>query len=297
MLALQWDHWRLDLERRPYIMGVVNVTPDSFSDGGDFLDAETAILQGLELVKDGADLLDVGGESTRPGSNPISESEERARVLPVIAALSGRVEVPISIDTCKASVAEAALAAGASMINDISAGRFDPDLLRVAARAEVPLILMHMKGQPRTMQDNPVYEDLLGEISTFLQDAAAKAEAAGVRPERIVIDPGIGFGKTYDHNLILINRLEELLALGRPLLLGPSRKAFLGAILNGAPAKERDVATAAILGLAAYKGAHILRTHNVALTHQAVLVGAAVKRERVSIENAQRAHSPLLAEG
>ena len=283
MLTLKWDRWRLDLERRPYIMGVVNVTPDSFSDGGDFFDAETAIRQGLALVKDGADILDIGGESVRPGSDPISEALEKERVLPVITALVGRVEVPISIDTCKAGVAEAALAAGASMINDISAGRFDPEVLRVAARAHVPLALMHMKGRPRTMQDNPVYQDLIGEISSFLEEAAARAEAAGVRPEHIIIDPGIGFGKTFDHNLVLINRLEELLALGRPLLLGPSRKAFLGAILNGAPPKERDVATAAILGLAAYKGAHILRTHNVDLARQALLVAAAVKRERVAL--------------
>ena len=285
MLTLKWDRWRLDLERRPYIMGVVNVTPDSFSDGGDFFDAETAIRQGLALVKDGADILDIGGESVRPGSDPISEALEKERVLPVITALVGRVEVPISIDTCKAGVAEAALATGASMINDISAGRFDPEVLQVAGRADVPLVLMHMKGRPRTMQDNPVYQDLIGEISSFLEEAAARAEAAGVRPEHIIIDPGIGFGKTFDHNLVLINRLEELLALGRPLLLGPSRKAFLGAILNGAPPKERDVATAAILGLAAYKGAHILRTHNVDLARQALLVAAAVKRERVSLSN------------
>jgi len=285
MLTLKWDRWRLDLERRPYIMGVVNVTPDSFSDGGDFFDAQTAIRQGLALVKDGADILDIGGESVRPGSDPISEALEKERVLPVITALVGRVEVPISIDTCKAGVAEAALATGASMINDISAGRFDPEVLQVAGRADVPLVLMHMKGRPRTMQDNPVYQDLIGEISSFLEEAAARAEAAGVRPEHIIIDPGIGFGKTFDHNLVLINRLEELLALGRPLLLGPSRKAFLGAILNGAPPKERDVATAAILGLAAYKGAHILRTHNVDLARQALLVAAAVKRERVSLSN------------
>jgi len=285
MLTLKWDRWRLDLERRPYIMGVVNVTPDSFSDGGDFFDAETAIRQGLALVKDGADILDIGGESVRPGSDPISEALEKERVLPVITALVGRVEVPISIDTCKAGVADAALATGASMINDISAGRFDPEVLRVAGRADVPLVLMHMKGRPRTMQDNPVYQDLIGEIASFLEEAAARAEAAGVRPEHIIIDPGIGFGKTFDHNLVLINRLEELLALGRPLLLGPSRKAFLGAILNGAPPKERDVATAAILGLAAYKGAHILRTHNVDLARQALLVAAAVKRERVSLSN------------
>jgi dihydropteroate synthase len=264
-------------------MGVVNVTPDSFSDGGDFFDAETAVLQGLEMVKDGADILDIGGESARPGSDPISEAQEKERVLPVIAALAGRVEVPISIDTCKAGVAEAALAAGASMINDISAGRLDPEVLGVAARAGVPVALMHMKGRPRTMQDNPVYEDLIGEISSFLEEAAARAEAAGVRRELIIIDPGIGFGKTFDHNLILINRLEELIGLGRPLLLGPSRKAFLGAILNGAPPKERDVATAALLSLAAYKGAHIFRTHNVDLARQALLVAAAVKRERVAL--------------
>jgi len=276
---LTWGRWSLDLGVRPHIMGVINVTPDSFSDGGDFYTFESALEQGWSLVKAGADLLDVGGESTRPGSERISEAEERSRVLPLIEALADRIPVPISIDTYRAGIAQDALRAGASIINDISAGRLDPEILKVAARAGVPLILMHMKGQPKSMQDHPTYDDLMAEIKMFLADAMQRAEAAGVSREMIILDPGLGFGKTYDHNLILLNRLEELVALGRPLLIGASRKAFLGQILGGAPPKERDVATAAASVLAAYKGGCILRVHEVRPTREALLVTRAVMRE------------------
>lgn len=278
---LEWGRWKLDLSARPHIMGVVNVTPDSFSDGGDFFDKDAAVAQGLSLAEAGADILDVGGESTRPGSEPISEAEEIGRVIPVIEALAGRLDLPIAVDTCKSGVALEALNAGASMLNDISAGRFDPRILEVAASSGVPVILMHMKGQPRTMQDNPVYDDLIGEIKSFLIEARQRAEGAGVRREMIILDPGVGFGKTFDHNLILINRLEELLNIGQPLLLGPSRKAFIGAILGGAPPKEREIGTAAIAALAAYKGAHILRVHDVGLAREILAVVQAVRRERV----------------
>ncbi|MBW2622602.1 MAG: dihydropteroate synthase, partial [Deltaproteobacteria bacterium] len=204
-------------------MGVVNITPDSFSDGGRFHDSKKAVAHGLELVKAGADIIDVGGESTRPSANAVSRDEELERIIPVIEGLFGQVNVPISVDTYKSEVAKEALKAGASIINDISAGRFDPELVRLAAKEEVPLILMHMKGQPRTMQENPTYRDLLAEVKSFLSEAAESAEKAGVPRERIIIDPGIGFGKTFDHNLILLNRLEEFAALNRPLLVGPSR--------------------------------------------------------------------------
>ena len=277
--VMQWGRWSMDFSERPLIMGVINVTPDSFSDGGDFLSSERAIEQGIRLAEEGADILDLGGESTRPGAEEVGATEELARVIPVIEALTARTSVPISIDTYKAEVAEASVGAGAAIINDISAGLLDPEILRVAARLDVPLVLMHMKGQPRTMQENPEYDDLMGEIKAFLADAARRAEAAGVRADRIILDPGIGFGKTFDHNLILLNRLREFQELGRPILLGPSRKAFLGRILGGAPPKDRDVATAAAVTLGAYNGAAILRVHNVDLARQVLAVTAAVLRE------------------
>ncbi|MFH1135624.1 MAG: dihydropteroate synthase [Pseudomonadota bacterium] len=277
--VLKWGTWSLDLSVRPLVMGVVNVTPDSFSDGGDFLAAETAIRQGLDLAAAGADILDLGGESTRPGAEFVSEEEEKARVLPVIEALAGRIGIPISIDTYKAGVARAALAAGAAMVNDISAGLFQPEILRVAARAGVPVALMHIKGEPRNMQKNPVYEDIMGEIKAFLADAVRRAEEAGVRSDLIILDPGLGFGKTYDHNLILINRLGEFKTLGKPLLVGPSRKAFLGHVLGGAPPRERDGATAVVAALAAYNGADILRVHQVRPVRETMTVVRAVMAE------------------
>lgn len=280
-LNLARDRWVLGLEVRPHIMGIINVTPDSFSDGGDFLAYETAVAQGLTLVNDGADLLDIGGESTRPGAPQVSEAEELARVIPVIKALAAQVSVPISIDTYKALVARKALEAGASIINDISAGRFDPEMFQVAANFGVPIILMHMKGRPQNMQINPVYDDVVAEVKSFLSEAASGAEAAGIAPEKVIIDPGIGFGKTFDHNLILINRLNELAELGRPLMVGPSRKAFLGKILDGAPPKDRDLATATVAALCAYQGANILRVHDVKSTKIALTVTAAVLREHV----------------
>ncbi|MBW1708942.1 MAG: dihydropteroate synthase [Deltaproteobacteria bacterium] len=262
-------------------MGVINVTPDSFSDGGDCYAHDTAVTYGLRLAEAGADILDIGGESTRPGAESVSEDEELRRVIPVIEGLAGKVDVPLSVDTCKAGVAEAALKAGASIVNDISAGRMDPKLLHVTARAGVPLILMHMKGEPRTMQVNPTYKDLIGEIKSFLLEAANRAEKAGVSREMIIIDPGIGFGKTFDHNLTLINRLEEIINLEYLVMIGASRKAFLGKILGGALPKERDIGTAAVTALAAYKGAHILRVHNIELAKQTLAVVNAVKQEKI----------------
>lgn len=275
----QWGKWTLDLSSRPHIMGIVNVTPDSFSDGGDFFSPQKAIDQGLALVEEGADILDVGGESTRPGAPQVGEQEEVDRVIPVIEALAAEVDVPISIDTYKSSVAREALNAGAAIVNDVSAGRLDPEIFNVTARAGAPLILMHMKGVPRNMQDNPVYDDLLGEIRTFLDEAVQKAMGAGVPKEMIILDPGIGFGKTFQHNLILINRLRELTTGEHPWLVGPSRKAFLGHILGGAPPKQRDDATSVITALAAYNGADILRVHNVGRAREALTVVGAVMEE------------------
>ena len=276
---LTWANWSLDLSARTHIMGIVNVTPDSFSDGGDFYSTEAAVAQGRLLAEAGADILDVGGESTRPGSSAADHEEELGRVIPVIEALAAEIKIPISIDTTKSAVAEAALESGASIVNDISAGRFDPEIVKVAARAKTPLILMHMKGRPRTMQNHPVYEDLMGEITGFLLTAAGRAEAAGVSRDLIVLDPGIGFGKTFDHNLVILNRLEDMTKLGYPLLVGHSRKAFLGHLLDGAQPKEREVATNAVTALAAYKGVHIIRTHDVAQARQTLAVVNAIMRE------------------
>ncbi len=250
-------------------MGVVNVTPDSFSDGGLYHDADKAVARGLELAAEGADILDVGGESTRPGSRPVPEDEETRRVVPVIAALRKRTQALISVDTTKAAVARAALDAGADIVNDTSALRFDPAMAGVAARAGAGLVLMHMQGTPQTMQDAPRYADLLGEIGSFLADRLRVAAAAGIPVERVIVDPGIGFGKTFEDNLELLRRQEVFQALGRPLLVGFSRKAFLGRILDRTPA-ERLEGTIAAAALAVERGAHILRVHDVGPVARAV---------------------------
>jgi dihydropteroate synthase len=277
---LTWGGFSLNLDDRPHVMGVVNITPDSFSDGGDFLDPGLAVEHGLRLAAEGADILDVGGESTRPGAEAVDAVRETARVVQVVRELVRQTGLPVSIDTYKSAVARAALEAGASMINDVSAGRFDPEILDLAARAGVPIILMHMKGRPRNMQKNPVYDDLLGEISSFLAEAAGRAEEAGVDPDLVLVDPGLGFGKTFDHNVTLINRLAELARLGRPLVVGPSRKAFLGHILGGAAPKDREAATAAAATICAYNGAHVLRVHSVETVREALAVVRAVKKEQ-----------------
>ena len=225
----------------PSIMGVVNVTPDSFSDGGKFLAAEAALEQALTLVREGAAVVDIGGESTRPGSEAVSAPEERRRVLPVVGALAGSVGVPISVDTMKAEVARRALAAGATIVNDVSALRFDDEMADVVAESGCPVCLMHMKGQPRTMQDDPRYDDVVDEVLRFLEERLAFALARGVREDQVMVDPGIGFGKTVAHNLALLDGLDRFASLGRPVLLGASRKRFLGAI----PAPSRQTASSA----------------------------------------------------
>jgi dihydropteroate synthase len=256
-------------------MGVVNVTPDSFSDGGLYLDAGKAVARGLELAAEGADILDVGGESTRPGSRPTPEAEETERVVPVIAALHEKTSALISVDTTKAAVARAALDAGADIVNDTSALRFDPAMAGVVARSGAGLVLMHMQGTPLTMQDAPRYDDLLGEIRAFLAERIRVAAAAGIPEERVIVDPGIGFGKTFEDNLALLRGQEALHTLGRPLLMGFSRKAFLGRILDRPPA-ERLEGTIAAAVLAVERGAHILRVHDVGPVARAVRTAEAI---------------------
>jgi dihydropteroate synthase len=257
----------------PKLMGVVNVTPDSFSDGGRYLDADTAIAHGVELVRDGAEILDVGGESTRPGAEPVGAGEELRRVEPVVAGLAGVATV--SIDTSKAAVAEAAIDAGAGIVNDVTALRGDAKMAGLCAERGVGVVLMHMPGDPRTMQDEPAYGDVVDEIKSFLGERVEAAVAAGIAEERIWLDPGIGFGKTVEHNLELLRRLAELRELGRPLVIGTSRKSFIGKI-DGSEVDERLGGSVASSVLAAAEGADVLRVHDVAETAQAVRVAEAV---------------------
>jgi dihydropteroate synthase len=277
--TLRWSDHILNLDHRTHIMGILNVTPDSFSDGGRFFEADKAIEHGLEMARDGADIIDVGGESTRPYSRRISAGEEIDRVIPVIKGLCKELSIPISIDTYKAEVAREALASGASVVNDISALRFDPQMGPITAQAGVPLILMHIKGTPEVMQDNPTYEDLISEILGFLKDAMERARAAGIREDLIMVDPGIGFGKTFDHNLIIIKELSRFEALQRPIVLGTSNKAFIGHVLNK-EAHERDTGTMATIAAGVMNGAHIVRAHSVKKAVETVRMIDAVKRGR-----------------
>jgi dihydropteroate synthase len=254
-------------------MGVVNVTPDSFSDGGRYLDAGAAIRHGEELVRDGADILDVGGESTRPGAVEVDEAEELRRVEPVVKALAGNESV--SIDTSKLAVAEAALDAGASIVNDVTALQRDPGMAGLCAERGVGVVLMHMPGNPRTMQDDPAYEDVVDDVKAFLAGRMEFAMGEGVGEERIWLDPGIGFGKTLEHNLELLRRLEELRDLGRPLVIGASRKSFIGKV-DGSAVGHRIGGSIASAVLAAAEGADVLRVHDVAETAQALTVTRAV---------------------
>jgi dihydropteroate synthase len=263
----------------PAIMGVINVTPDSFSDGGDNLQPDVAIAYGLELERAGADIIDIGGESTRPGAEPVPQERELARVIPVIEGLRSASTVPISIDTMKAEVARRAIAAGADFVNDVTALRHDPGMAAVVAEAGVPVCLMHMLGTPRTMQDDPRYVDVVAEVSGFLVERAEHAEAQGIDRGLICIDPGIGFGKTIEHNLTLLRDLERIAALGYPVLVALSRKRFLGQI-TGQAEKQRVAGTVAA-NLEAYRrGGWMFRVHDVAPNREALLVAAAVARGR-----------------
>ena len=268
-----WENHHLRLGTRTCIMGILNITPDSFSDGGRFYAFDRAVSQAEKLVADGADILDVGGESTRPFSDPVPEAEETRRVVPVIEAIARRISIPISIDTTKSAVARRAIEAGASIINDVSALRMDADMAKVAAASGVPVIVMHMLGKPKTMQVSPVYENLLSEIRTFLDTTIQHAVSHGILRSRIIIDPGIGFGKTIRHNLTLIRCLNTLSSLEVPILIGPSRKSFIRNLLKSSdpegvdPRSESiETGTQAFAAAAVLNGAHILRVHDVAQT-------------------------------
>lgn len=269
-------HGTLDFSQRTAIMAVLNVTPDSFHDGGQRMDCAQAVADGIEMAAAGADVIDVGGESTRPGARPVSAGEESERVLPVIRALRAAVSIPISIDSYKASVARAALAQGADIVNDVSALRFDAEMAGLVAAEKVPVILMHMQGVPRTMQAEPRYHDVVGEVGDFLAARIQFALEHGIERDKIIIDPGIGFGKTLDHNLELLRALPALAALGQPLLAGVSRKSFIGKILGLEPGERLEgslaAAVAAVLG-----GANLIRAHDVKETRRAVRIADAIR--------------------
>src|ERR1700736_1277812 len=253
----------VDLSKRGMIMGVLNVTPDSFSDGGEFFETEAAVARGDQIASEGADVIDVGGESTRPGAEPVSAKEELKRVIPVIEKLHAKIDIPISIDTSKSEVAIAALDSGASIVNDVTAGRGDKRMLSLAAKRKAAIVLMHMQGEPRTMQKNPRYEDVVTEVADFFRQQYARALECGVDPMAIAFDPGIGFGKTQEHNLTLLKNLERLRVHDRPLVVGVSRKSFLGKLVNSSEVSERTAPTIALTGVLRVRGADILRVHDV----------------------------------
>ena len=261
-------------------MGVVNVTPDSFSDGGQFLDPQVAVAHGRRLLAEGADLIDVGGESTRPGAEPVPQDEEMRRVIPVVEGLAAASGPTISVDTTKLAVAEAALDAGASIINDITALRHNPEIAALCAERDAGLVLLHMQGRPRTMQDAPHYDDVVAEVRAFLAERVEFALSEGVAEQRIWVDPGIGFGKTVEHNLALLANLDQIVALGRPVLAGTSRKRFLGSF-DGSPPDQRLGGTIASTLAAWQAGARVLRVHDVAPMRQALTVAEAIAEHRV----------------
>lgn len=266
----------LKLGERTYIMGILNVTPDSFSDGGLFFNKEKAITQGLRMVEEGADIIDIGGESTRPGAKPISADEELRRVIPVIETLVKEIDIPISIDTYKSEVAKRAIEAGAEIVNDISGLHFDPELSKVVAKEKIPIILMHTRGAPETMQKEIYYKSLFSEILSYLKESIKLAEDSGVDPDKIIIDPGIGFGKSVEDNLIIIKNLSELRVLGKPILLGTSRKSFIGKILD-VGVFERIEGSIASATIGVLNGAHMIRCHDVAQTKKALAIVDAIK--------------------
>ena len=274
-MLLRACQFKFTFPRPALIMGIVNVTPDSFSDGGQFFDVNNAVEHGLELVRQGADLLDVGGESTRPNATPVGEAEELRRVLPVIRQLAERVKIPLSIDTTKPEVARAALAAGASIVNDVAADRTDDALWRIVADAGAGYVCMHRQGTPETMQANPVYADVVREVGEFFFERLERMSGCGLAHEQIILDPGIGFGKTLEHNLQLLGALGSFQTPARPLLLGASRKSFIGKLLGSEPA-DRLPASLACACLAVTAGVQIIRTHDVAETVQAVRLTEAV---------------------
>jgi len=269
-------HRSLIYRGRPLIMGILNVTPDSFSDGGVYFKVADAVRHGVQLAAQGADLIDIGGESTRPGARAVPITEELRRTIPVIRQLAREVRVPLSIDTMKAEVALRAVDAGASIVNDVSALSADPGMAAVAARTRAAVVLMHMQGRPRTMQRRPAYRHVVADVSRFLRDAALRAEAAGISRNRILIDPGLGFGKTLTHNRTLMQHLEDLLRLGYPVMVGPSRKSFIGNIL-GTDVEDRLMGTLACVASAWQQEVHVVRVHDVQETFQFITMLEAVR--------------------
>jgi dihydropteroate synthase len=267
----------IDCSGRTLVMGVLNVTPDSFSDGGRFFGERAAIDRGIEMVDEGADIVDVGGESTRPGSDAVPIEEERERVVPVIERLASHVAVPISVDTRRADVARDALDAGATIVNDVTAGR-DPDMFGVVREAGAGYVAMHMQGEPKTMQREPEYDDVVAEVAEFLRERVEAAGLAGVDTDRVAIDPGIGFGKDLGHNLALLHHVDALAALGRPVVVGPSRKRFIGTLLDDAPEDERLEGTIGAAAWLAARGAHVVRVHDVLEVARALRVVDAIAR-------------------
>ncbi|MFO0801233.1 MAG: dihydropteroate synthase [Gemmataceae bacterium] len=281
-MALVWacrGH-RFTIGPRPLVMGIVNVTPDSFSDGGRFLDPTAAIDHGLKLAAEGADVLDIGGESTRPGAAAVSEADELARVLPVVAGLAKRTALPLSVDTTKAEVARHCLDVGASIVNDVSGLTADAAMPGVVAATRAGVVVMHMRGAPKTMQQNPIYRDVVAEVAGYLEARLHALAAVGISPDAVCLDPGIGFGKTLDHNLTLLAHLDAIAAPGRPVCLGVSRKKFIGTLCGREPA-DRTAGSLAVAAIAATRGtAHVLRVHDVAATRDAVVLLDAINRAR-----------------
>ncbi len=277
-MKLVWKGFSFDFSLKTYVMGILNVTPDSFSDGGLFLNRNRAVAHALRMQDEGADIIDIGGESTRPGAVGISTQEEIRRTSPIIEKIAKKVRVPISIDTYKADVAKAALSSGASFVNDISGLRFDPGMPGLIARKQVPVVIMHIKGTPNSMQKNPSYKSLIPEIMDYLRESIEIARMAGISEDKIIIDPGIGFGKTVSHNFEIIKRLDELTGFEKPILLGPSRKSFIGKTLGDLPAPERIEGTSAATAIGIINGANIIRVHDVKAMVRVAKIADALKR-------------------
>ncbi len=281
-MRLAWKDFLLDFSNKTYIMGILNVTQDSFSDGGLYFDKSAAIKKAIQMVEEGADIIDIGGESTRPGAEPVTVEEELRRTIPVIEVLAKEINVPISIDTYKAEVAKKALEAGASIVNDISGLRFDPEMAKVVSEYKVPVVIMHIKGRPKDMQQNPVYEALIPEIMDYLREGIRLAKESGVSEDKIIIDPGIGFGKTFNQNLEIINNLREFTLLEKPILIGLSRKAFIGKILGEAHPADRLEGTAAAVAISIMNGANIIRVHDIKEMVRVARVADAIKNLKIS---------------
>ena len=280
-MKLIWRKYCLDFSKKTYIMGILNITPDSFSDAGLYFDKSAAIERGIRMAEEGADIIDIGGESTRPGSEQITTEEELKRTISVIEALAREIRIPISIDTYKSEIARGALDAGASMVNDISGLRFDPKMPEVVSQYDVPVVIMHIKGTPRDMQQNPQYEALIPEIMDYLRAGITIARKAGIPDDKIVIDPGIGFGKTYEDNFKIIHDLHEFTFFRKPILIGPSRKSFIGKILGDVPVTDRLEGTAAAVSVSIMNGANIIRVHDVKEMVKVAKVADAIKKEKI----------------